>query len=172
MKLERGFTLLELIVAVALLAVLAAVALRGLGSVLDAETHSRGESRRWTEAAALMTQIGHDLSLAMETPSAGAGGELMIARRGDGTAPPLQVAPHRVGYRLRDNQLEHLHWSSPGAPALVSVVLEDVTRLEARALTADGTWRPLNDAPAAARAVEVQIALAGGERISRLYLLR
>jgi general secretion pathway protein J len=169
-KAARGFTLLELAVAVALLAVLAAIGFRGLLSILDAEAHASADSRRWTEAAAVMTQIGHDLSLATRAPEAGAAGELLIARMGDGEALAAQSGPRRVGYRVRAGTLEYLVWSSSSPAA--SPVLGDVTGLEVRALTPEGAWKSLREPQPPPRAVEVQIALAGGERIARLFLLR
>jgi general secretion pathway protein J len=171
-KTQRGFTLLELMVAVALLAALAAIGFRGLASVLDAEQHVRAESRRWSEAAAVMTQIGHDLSLATERPDAGAAGELFIARMGERGALPAQSGPRRVGYRVRAGTLEYLVWVAPSSAPVASAVLDHVAGLEVRALTAEGTWKSLREPQPLPRAVEVQIALAGGEHISRLFLLR
>jgi general secretion pathway protein J len=171
-KRPRGFTLLEILVAVALLALLAAIGFRGLASILDAEDRVRAESRRWTETAAVMTQIGHDLSLAIERPEAGAAGELFIERMGDSGALPAQAGPRRVGYRLREGTLEYLVWGLPSAPPTASAVLDNVVALELRVLSAEGAWVPVREPKAAPRAIEVQIALAGGERISRLFLLR
>lgn len=171
MKAARGFTLLELLVALALLALLAGIGFRGLAAILDADEHVRAESRRWTEAAAVMTQIGHDLSLARERPELGAAGELLIARMGDSGALHSQAGPRRVAYRLREGALDYLEWSAGAATPLSTPVMENVAALELRALAADGAWLPLREAKGAPRALEVRIVLAGGESISRLFLL-
>jgi len=180
LRAARGFTLLELLVAVALLAALAALSLRGLGSILDAEAHARTETRHWGELALVMGQLGQDLSLALSRPERGAGGELIIARLGDAEGGAAQAGPRRVGYRLRDGALEYLLWPPAGARAAsepaANAVLQNVAALELRVLGADGAWTPLQPGPGAAqplpRALEARLVLAGGERVTRLFLLR
>lgn len=158
----RGFTLVELLVALALLAVLAVLSLRGLSSMLDAEAHVRGDTQRWSTVSMVMSQLGHDLSLASARPEIGAGGELVIARYGDSDVAPAQSGPQNVAYRLRNGTLEYR----------ASPVLENVAAFELRALGPDGTWGDLAKPAALPRAVEAQIVLAGGERITRVFLLR
>jgi general secretion pathway protein J len=158
----RGFTLVELLVALALLAVLAVLSLRGLSSMLDAESHVRGDTQRWSVVSMVMSQLGHDLSLASARPEIGAGGELVIARYGDSDVAPAQSGPQTVAYRLRNGSLEYR----------ASPVLENVAAFELRALAPDGTWGDLAKPAALPRAVEAQIVLAGGERITRVFLLR
>jgi general secretion pathway protein J len=170
LKTGRGFSLLELLVAVALLALLAALGFRGLSSILDAEAHVQAETRRWSELAVVMGQLGQDLSLALARPVATAAGELAITRLGESDAGALQSGPRRVSYRLRGATLEYQ--VGPSA----SPILENVAALEVRALGPDGAWAPLRPAPGQAelmpRALEAQIVLAGGERITRLFILR
>jgi len=180
LKSHRGFSLLELLVAVALLAVLASVSFRGLGSILEAEAHVRAEGSRWGALAVVMGQLSQDLSLAVARPVRDAAGQLVITRLGDSDAGALQSGPRRVGYRLRDGTLEYLVWPAgnllPGTVASANAVLEEVAEFELRALGADGAWTPLQLAAGQAellpRALEVQIVLAGGERITRLFSLR
>jgi general secretion pathway protein J len=161
----RGFTLIELLVALALLAVLAVLSLRGLSSMLDAEAHVRGDTQRWSEVSMVMSQLGHDLSLASSRPEM-AGGELVIARYGDSDVAPAQSGPQTVGYRFRNGSLEYR------VRATISPVLENVAAFELRALGADGAWGDLSKPAALPRAVEAQIVLSGGERISRIFLLQ
>ena len=156
----RGFTLVELLVALALLAVLAVLSLRGLSSMLDAESHVRGDTQRWSEVSMVMSQLGHDLSLASARPQI-AGGELVIARYGDSDVAPAQSGPQTVAYRLRNGSLEYR----------ASPVLENVAAFELRALGPDGTWGDLSKLATLPRAVEAQIVLGGGERLTRVFLL-
>ena len=179
MRRARGFSLLELMIAVALLALLAAMSYRGLSSIVGSQAAVQAETRRWSDLAAVMAQLGQDLSLALARPESTAPGELVITRRGDADAGAAHSGPRRVGYRLRDGALEYVVW--PSAPAraaepVASAVLDRVAGFELRALAADGGWTPLRAAPGQAavlpRAVEVQIVLAGGERIARLFVLQ
>ena len=160
----RGFTLVELLVALALLAVLAVLSLRGLSSMLDAESHVRGDTQRWSEVSMVMSQLGHDLSLASARPEL-AGGELVIARYGDSDVAPAQSGPQMVFYALKNGSLEYR------VRAVASPVLENVAAFELRALGPDGTWSDLSKPAALPRAVEAQIVLAGGERVTRVFLL-
>jgi general secretion pathway protein J len=175
----RGFTLVELLVAVALLALIGAIGYRGLGSLLEAEARVASETRRWGDLAAVMAQIGQDLSLALERPEGGPAGELVIMRRGDEDGVASHSGPRRVGYRVREGRLEYLAWPSPGEAAIampaVSTLLDDVNALELRALAADGSWSLLQAStgqrPVLPRAVEAQLALASGARVTRLFVL-
>ena len=174
---QRGFTLLELLVAMAVLALLASISWRGLDSVLGAQAQVQAELRRWEDLDRVMQQLARDLSLALERPVQEPAGELLITRLGETDAGPAQSGPRRVGYRLRDGGLEYFTHSSssPAAAVEASRVLENVAALELRALGADGQWRALRRDPrqpdVAPRAVAAEIVLAGGERILRIFAL-
>ena len=197
----RGFSLVEMLVAVAVLAVLASVSFRGLNSVLDAETGVAAETRRWNELAIVTSHLGHDLSLAVARPlrdSAGsvrpalsvrqapgaagvdAGAQLALTRLGDAEGASATGELRRVAWRLREGTLEYLVWPSvdaaTGALPTVSAVLENVANLQVRALGDDGLWYGVWPASGRGegppRAVEVQFLLAGGARISRLFPLK
>ena len=196
-----GFSLIELLVAVAVLAVLATIGFRGLNSVLDAESGVTAETRRWNELAIVTSQMGHDLSLAVartareesniDRPALSlrqsaavsgndAGAQLALTRLGDDDGAGAAGESRRVAWRLRDGTLEYLVWPSvdaaPGSLPVVSEVLQNIAGLQLRALGDDGMWRGIwpagGQAGALPRAVEVQILLAGGARINRLFPLR
>lgn len=194
---RRGFTLVELLVAMAVLAVLAAVSFRGLNSILEAEARVQSETRRWNEIAIVVAQMGRDLSLAIARPvrdDAGRAraalimgnlqnetqGQLMITRLGDADDASSLGDLRRVGYRARAGILEYMVWpaadAAPGTTPSVNPVLENVTDLQLRALSTDGTWTSTwpsgQQAVALPRAVEAQIVFASGERITRIFPLR
>lgn len=193
---QGGFTLAELLVAMAVLAVLATVSFRGLGSLLEADRHVQSETRRWNEVAIVAANIGRDLSLAIARSVRDDAGrarsgliidrvqddsqeQLVITRLGDDGALS-RSDPRKVGYRLRERTLDYLVWPAtdlaPGAVPSVSPLLEDVAGLQLRALGQDGAWTPFwpagNQANALPRAVEVQIVLGTGARIARIFSLR
>lgn len=194
---QRGFTLVELLVAIAVLAVLASVSFRGLSSILEAEAHVQSETRRWNNVAVAIAHMSRDLSLAVprtvrdnagsvrsaiivgSTPD-GSQGQLQITRLGEGDNASSQGGLRRIEYRLRAGTLEYLVWPAtdlaPGAAPSVSPVLENIAGLELRALGQDGTWSATwpagQQANALPRALEARIALASGERITRLFTLR
>ena len=193
----RGFSLIELLVAMAVLAALAAISFRGLNSILDAEARVQSETRRWNDVAAVVAHLGRDLSLAaarpardgtgrllaaltLEGPKGDSPDQLVVTRLGDGDNGTALADPRRIGYRLRAGTLEYLVWPSadaaPDAVPATHVILENVAQLNLRALGPDGAWvtawpgeQPVNALP---RAIEAQFVLAGGERITRLFPLR
>jgi type II secretion system protein J len=171
---QRGFTLLELLVALGVLALLASIGWRGLDAILGAQASVQAETRRWSDADRVMQQIGRDLSLAVERPMEEPAGELVIVRMGEPDAGPTQSGPRRVTYRLRDGALQYVvELASSGSQA--GKVLEGVAAFDLRALESDGAWRPLRREPGpvsgTARAVAAEITLAGGERIWRIFPL-
>jgi general secretion pathway protein J len=161
MRRQRGFSLLELLVALGVLALLAGMGWRGLDSVLGAQARVQAEMRRWDDISRVMQQLGRDLSLALERPRQEPTGELVIVRFGEEDAP----GPRRVNYRVRDGMLEY-----DARP-----VLDGVAALELRVLGPDGQWEPLQRDPrrtdVAPRALAAEMVLGGGERVFRVFPL-
>lgn len=198
---QRGFTLLELLTAMAVLAVLGVLSFRGLDSILDADARLQAETRRWRDVSLLLSQLGEDATMAVgRTSRAGddrtrpalriAGGDqsaadgeeaqLVLSRLGIGEGAAAQSAPRRVGYRLRENKLEYLVWASPdgapGAEPAVYLLLEGVSGLQWQALHPDGRWVDAwpvgREADTLPRAISVRLALAGGLEVTRVLALR
>jgi general secretion pathway protein J len=194
---QRGFSLVELLVAMAVLAVLASVSFRGLNSILEAEAHVQAETRRWNDVAVVIAHMARDLSLAVpravrddiggvraamtiERAMNEAQSQLVVTRLGDGDSASPQSDLRRIGYRLRAGTLEYLVWPStdaaPNTAPTVNPLLEDVGDVQWRALSQEGSWTSVwpagQKANALPRAVEAQIVLAGGRRITRIFPLR
>jgi len=176
MNSKSGFTLLELLAALAVLAVLASLSFRGLSSVLGTEARVREEAQRWNEVGLLLDQLREDASslvpsrgLALGASSSEA--QLVLTRFADEAPAP----PRRVGYRLREGTVEYLLWplgrAADSQPA-VRPVLANVAEMKLSALRDDGTWVPVWPVGPVPRALAVELALASGERVTRLFPLR
>ena len=190
---QSGFTLVELLVSLAIFALLATFAYRGLNTMLDSRAALERESRKWRDVALFVGRIERDLGAVAPRPAKGASGtalapvsshlEMPEGREGlalTRSGSPLQenalAAPQRIAYRLRDGRVERLSWAAPDAgprdePSAVAV-LAPASALAFRFLDTRGEWRNAWGLPGASldlpAAVEVTVALPGGERVVRL----
>jgi general secretion pathway protein J len=163
---HRGFTLLELLIAAGLLAVLALLSWRGLESVLVARERIVLASDELRSLTMAFAQMDEDLRrswpvrlLRLTTPSIGfsVSGEqaqpmLELLRETTAASEPTQV--QRVAYRLRDGVLERGfgQWAPPssqaGGDAALAVgliwqpILGNVAALEMHGWISGRGWQP------------------------------
>jgi general secretion pathway protein J len=120
-----GFTLLELLVAVAVFAILSAMAYGGLRNVIDNSQQVKSSMQRLQQVQLAMLKISRDFSqLSQRTIRdeygntrnyilSGEGGDVFIEfSRGGRRNPAELLRSHiqRVAYKLEDNTLSRLHW--------------------------------------------------------------
>ena len=188
-----GFTLIELLTALLILSILALMAYRGLGAVLDTRERVAQETVKWRSVAAFFARFERDVHLAMPRTVRGAAG-VAPAWRGNPaatTAPRLEFsrfgavegvdAARRLGYRLNDKQEIEL-WLWPGLDIAAGAqparyaLLDGVARFDLRYLNSALTWVDTWPATAASglipRAVELRLVLATGEEIVRIFELK
>jgi len=160
---DLGFTLVEMLVAISILAVMAVTAYRVLDSVLVTRSHVMEEYARWRAIARAVAWVEDDLDAIQPRPVRDASDQLAAAlvgredvtafgapaialtRSGLFDAADLALPPQRVGYRLRDGVLERLTWPAPdqavaSAPT-VTVLLPGVSRFGLRYRDTAGKWQ-------------------------------
>jgi general secretion pathway protein J len=196
----RGFTLVEVLVALLIFGIITAVTYRALGEVLQTRERVSAENHRWRAIALALTRIEQDLaafvnhpvhdargvlqsSALIGNPVHGANeGILMFTRAGEPDANGMETAPIRVGYRLRGDVLEMITWpvldAAASVPVQVLPLLSGVQKLDLAYLTFDGLQSPVwprGSVAANARswpdAVSLRITLADGQQITRLLAL-
>lgn len=188
-----GFTLVELLVALAIFALLSAFAYRGLNAMLESREALERESRKWRDLAVFVGRLERDLAAVLNRNATGASGTVLapvssaleagasregLALTRSGT--PLQenalAAPQRIAYRLHEGRIERLSWAgldaAPRDEPVAVPVLAGVGALGVRFLDPRGEWRAQWGLPGSGEAlplaVEVTLTLASGERIVRL----
>jgi len=189
---QSGLTLIELIVAVALLALLTVMAYRGLDSMTRANDRTVAETERWRAMALLLERFGADVSQPARRPVRGADGTALPAWWGraltnaEGADAQFEFSrksppgrdESRLGYRLRGGNVELLVWRvldrAPASAAEVYPLLENVRALRVQHLDAKGVWQdfwPVTDAEPLPRAVSVELTLAEGPSVKRIFAL-
>lgn len=195
---EAGLTLIELVVAVALLALLTIMSYRGIDSMSRTSEHSLAEGDRWQAIALFFERIASDVAqparrpvrAGAETakplpewwgrpPDEAAGNDAAAAQLEFSRKSPSGRDEIRLGYRLRDGRVELLVWPvldrAPNSQPEVYALLEGVSSLNFRHLDAAGTWQDTwpvaGGKEALPRAIAVEIGLNSGINLHRVFAL-
>jgi len=192
---SSGFTLVEVLLALAIFCVITILAYRATASLTEGEARLSAEARRWRTLEALFTRFEADIRQAiprasragpriepawLALPADGAGNAaLVFTRAGAEFADDPGIAGQRIGYRLRGRALEIAYWpqldnAADIQPAVYTLV-DGVTGFRIAYLGVAGAWRdswPVQGESALPRAVRVELALDSGETIERWFALR
>lgn len=190
---QHGFTLLELLVALAIFAVLAAIAYSALNQVTSTRAHLQAKAERLTALQMVFTVLGRDIEQAIGRRVRDEFGDAEPAMKGGvvvgtslltltraGWRNPLGLPRshlQRVAYGFVDNKLLRHSWTvldrGPGVLPHEEVMLEDVRAVELRFLDQarqwQGFWPPPGQDTTLPRAVEITIDLADWGRVTRLF---
>jgi general secretion pathway protein J len=193
---SSGFTLLELLVAMAIFAIISALALGGLNAVVTEQTIAKAQMQRLAELQRALRYLTDDfaqlnprfvrqvLGDATDPPLVTDNlGENVVRLSRSGWRNPVPVARgtlQRVQYRIEEDDLIREYWlvmDYPlGAEPRSEVVLEDVTEIEIEYLDAESQWStqwpPLRQGLATTfpypQAVRINLELADWGEIVRI----
>ncbi|HUP98214.1 MAG TPA: type II secretion system minor pseudopilin GspJ [Usitatibacter sp.] len=189
-----GFTLVELLVALAIFAIMSGFAYRGLTAMLESREALQKESRKWRDVSLLVGRLERDLAAALPRRALGSSGTplapmssliegpssaqgLALTRAGNALLESTLSAPQRVAWRVREGRIERLSWAgvdaAPREEPVATPLLGSVAALTFRYLDPKSLeWRPTWGLPGTDEklpaAVEATLALASGERIVRV----
>jgi general secretion pathway protein J len=192
---EAGFTLVEVLLALAIFGVIAVLAYRATAALTEGEARLSAEARRWRTLEALFTRFEADIRQAvprgsrvgsrvepawLALPADGAGNAaLVFTRAGAEFADDPGLAGQRIGYRLRGHAVEIAYWprvdNAVEVQPAVYTMADGVSGFRVAYLGRAGAWRdswPVPGESALPRAVRVDLTLDSGEAIERWFALR
>jgi general secretion pathway protein J len=196
---QRGLTLLEILVAIAVFAIFSAMAYGGLIRLLDSRDRVDAERVYWRNVSLAFLRMERDFSLARNRPVRQNDGNVLpgSAFLGQPTDPRALGDPNveftrggvlvpnestdlkRVGYRFVDNKLMRLTWPvldrAPLTKPQSTPVLRDVEEFEMR-FYQNGAWidrwPPLGTTNfVLPQAIELTVALSGRGKFKRVFLV-
>lgn len=165
MRKQSGFTLLEIMVAITIFAILSAISYGTLIRIIDQDEHIEQERKYWQQLATALVRLEDDLAytIAREVRSNnGIRVAAFLGRQVDSRAvsPPsleftrtglwiLETSEtaglQRVAYRVKDNKLLRQVWTNldraPTDAPRSTTILNEVEQLDLRFLSAGGKWR-------------------------------
>ncbi|SEP16177.1 type II secretion system minor pseudopilin GspJ [Aquisalimonas asiatica] len=188
----RGFTLIEMLVALAIFAMVSAVSFTGIMVMIDNRERVADHADRLAAVQTAVALLERDLQQAVARPIRDPMGDPRAAMLSDdlaaleftrsGRSNPLGVRRselERVAYRIEDDTLVRLSWDAldqpPEPPRRDRALLDGATDISLRFMDDDAQWRPtwppagaLPGSPQLPRAVEITITLDDMDTITRV----
>ena len=194
---QQGFTLLELVIAIGIFAIMSAMAYGGLNTALNTREHADSQAERLAQLQKAMLILGRDIEQAINRPvqnnyadelppmSGGGYGSTILEFSRIGRSNPMHDPRSnllRVGYVITEDQLLRQSWPvmdrSLDSEAVEGVLLEGVKGVDLRFLDANKEWQSQwppanvsnpNQTPTMPRAVEITIDLEDWGRLRRIF---
>lgn len=193
---QNGFTLLELLVAIGIFALLAAMSYGGLDNVMKARQVTNQHADRLSQLQMAFLWLGRDVEQAVDRSIRDEYGEVKAAMLGVETgryqlelsrtgwrnpAGRTRSNLQRVAYGVRDGALVRAYWNvldrAQDSAPFESIMLDGVEKLELRFLDEKNKWQDswpssqLGGSPSLVppKALEITVETKNEGRITRLY---
>lgn len=192
-KKNNGFTLIEILVAMFIFAIISVILVTGLKSVINAESGTENHAKRLRQLQMALVLISRDLEQAVNRPILNEAGMEEAAFKGDAhqltfTHTGLMTVPtetvhrslERTQYIWRDHSFWRVSWSAldraPKTTRSERLLLENVDRVNIEYLDANNhvstTWisnkQPKTSLP---KAVRIIFTLSNWGELSQRYVI-
>ena len=197
----KGFTLIEVIVALSIFALLSVVGYKGLGGLIQTKVRVVAEDDKWQQLVLFFDRVELDVKQSVNRPIRGRfgdlepafigratyegeyGAQLIFSRFGDRDQSGFLMDTRRIAYRLNNGAVELLIWPSldaaPSAKPEIFKVLTNVAQMTFSYLTHDGrlvsAWPDIATVSESKTfvpvALKVSIKLGSGETLTRLFAI-
>jgi general secretion pathway protein J len=185
-KRSGGLTLVEVLVALAILGLLSLLAYRALDSTLRARERTTMEAERWRELSFFFGRLQDDVGqIASRGPRLPSGERQPVWKGGESSLELATFAGGRqvlrqVHYRLQDGIVELRLWpvfdAAPGTAPEVHRIAHSIRSLRFSFLDASrrwvGEWPPRTGGSEIPFAIRVEVTMIDGTRVSRLFAVR
>jgi general secretion pathway protein J len=194
MQTSHGFTLVEALVAVAILGLVALLAWRATAAMTDSEARLAAESTRWQTLDVSMTRLEADLRASiprrarrgsavepawlLDRQDASGNATLVFTRAGPDAFNEPGVGGQRIGYRFRDGRIEALYWPQIDNPSSIEPatfpLIEGVAAFRIVALAGQAVsdrW-PVTGSPELPDGVRIELTFGDGSTIERWFALQ
>lgn len=183
----RGLTLIEMLVAMFIMAVLAVLSYRTVSAMVDTSQHVDRKGRQFERLADAVTLMALDLRFMTDVPGEqsvrGNGGndtrpgELRFARTPSAYQEETARGAVYIAYRLEGDQLQKLVYPAPwvvdAQPEVRPLLDKQVTGLHFRFRDRAGDWYdqwPIETVTGLPLAVEFRLDLADGSNVTRMVV--
>jgi general secretion pathway protein J len=164
---QGGMTLIELLVAISVLALLSVLGYGAFSSLLLSRTHLVAASEQWVQLTQVFRHLERDLE---RLPPGGRRGLLLeLVAGSEQQVLRLQSGRERIAYLFSG---QGLHWASDQVDGEAQRLLPPDCRVRWRVLLADGRWvqRYAGNGFSVTRMLEMQLGCPGAE-ITRRWRL-
>ena len=193
---SAGFTLLEVMIALAIFALMSVVAYEGLNQVMSARTTLQSTASQWRDLDMFWTRLQNDVQHFSRRPvrntagiaqAALIGNQVLIGQddahlwltRNQLNARGELGEPFRLGYRLQDGQLQLLVWdvldAAPRSRPKVYPLFNRVESFKLRYFDRTGSWvnkwQPSSVQDPPPRAIKVELKLQDMGVVERILEL-
>jgi len=196
-----GFTLIEVVIALAIFSLISIAAYRGVDSLLRAKESVQAENRKWQEIMLFFDRFELDIKqhinrpvrnglnqiepawFATSVPIGSQKTQLNFTRSGDKVQSGFLMDSRRISYRLSNGNIELLFWPALDITAdsrpEIFIVLKNVRRFNLKYLTSQGAWLEFwpepnsqdKNRPYHPKALQLELTMGSGEEIKRLFAL-